>query len=147
MATFNNARHEKFAQELAKGKAAAEAYTTAGYRYDRGNAARLRANDNISRRVEELQAIGAARTVVTVERLISEAEEIRLAAMEKRQLSAAISAVIAKAKLAGLWLEKRKNLNRIDPDQPTDAQIISLIDAPPSETYEQWVERRRRLAT
>jgi phage terminase small subunit len=58
MATLNNARHEKFAQELAKGKAAAEAYTAAGYKYDRGNASRLTANDNISRRVEELQRSG-----------------------------------------------------------------------------------------
>jgi hypothetical protein len=65
--------------------------------------------------------------------------------MKNRQLSAAVSAITLKAKLAGLWLEKRENPNRIDIDQLTDAELVRLIDAPPPETYEQWVERRRRL--
>ena len=42
--------------------------------------------------------------MVTVERLIAEAEDVRAAAMENGQLSAAVSAITAKAKLAGLWL-------------------------------------------
>jgi len=53
--------------------------------------------------------------------------------MENGQLSAAVSAITAKAKLAGLWLEKRENLNRIDPDQLSDAQLMELIDRPPCE--------------
>ena len=66
-----------------------------------------------------------------------------MAAMENGQFSAAVSAITAKAKLSGLWLEKRENLNRIDPNQLTDGQ---LIDRPPRETFEEWVERRQRLA-
>jgi hypothetical protein len=66
--------------------------------------------------------------------------------MENGQFSAAVSAITAKAKLSGLWLEKRENLNRIDPNLLTDAQIMELIDRPPRETHEEWVERRRRLA-
>jgi hypothetical protein len=36
------------------------------------------------------------------------------------QFSTAVSAITAKAKLARLWLEKRENLNRIDPNQLMD---------------------------
>jgi hypothetical protein len=43
--------------------------------------------------------------------------------MENGQLSAAVSAITAKAKLTGLWLEKRENLNRIDSNRLTDGQI------------------------
>lgn len=59
MPILPNPRHEKFAQALAKGKTADEAYQEAGYKPNRGNAATLKANQSISDRVAELQA-GAA---------------------------------------------------------------------------------------
>jgi hypothetical protein len=43
-----------FLQELAKGKTADEAYQLAGYAENRGNAARLKANESIERRVGEI---------------------------------------------------------------------------------------------
>lgn len=54
MPVLKNARHEKFAQELAKGKTADEAYQKAGFKPNRGNAARLKANESILKRVEEI---------------------------------------------------------------------------------------------
>jgi hypothetical protein len=42
MAVLGNSRYELFAQELAKGKRAAEAYATAGFKLDPGNANHLR---------------------------------------------------------------------------------------------------------
>lgn len=51
---LKNARHERFAQELAKGKSAAQAYRVAGFKGDRRDASKLRQHSDISRRVGEL---------------------------------------------------------------------------------------------
>jgi len=107
MGELSNARHERFAQELAAGNPADAAYKAAGYRRHRGNAARLSANEHVKNRVQEIQSIGAERAAVTVQSLIEEAEEARIKAMESQNgAAAAVSAITAKAKLAGLWREK-----------------------------------------
>lgn len=54
MAPLPNARHERFAQGLANGKTADEAYQEAGFKPNRGNATRLKANESIQDRVKEL---------------------------------------------------------------------------------------------
>jgi hypothetical protein len=54
--TLTNLRHERFAQALALGKAANEAYAQAGYRANDGNASRLKGNERISARVQEIEA-------------------------------------------------------------------------------------------
>lgn len=56
MPILENPRHEKFAQELAKGKTADEAYQIAGYKANRGNATTLKQQQSISIRVAELLA-------------------------------------------------------------------------------------------
>jgi hypothetical protein len=92
---------------LAAGQTADAAYVLAGYRENRSNAARLNANREIQGRVAEIQSMGAERAAVTVETLIAEAEAARSKAMrEKGGAAAAIAAITAKAKLAGLWREK-----------------------------------------
>jgi phage terminase small subunit len=107
MGELANPRYERFAQELAAGNTADGAYEAAGYRKHRGNAARLSANESIKDRVREIQAIGAERAAVTVQSLIDEAEQARIKAMESPNgAAAAVSAITAKAKLAGLWQEK-----------------------------------------
>jgi hypothetical protein len=52
---LENPKHEKFAQALASGLSASDAYIRAGYKPNRGNAARMNANEYIMRRVKELQ--------------------------------------------------------------------------------------------
>jgi hypothetical protein len=47
MPILSNPRHERFAQELANGKTASDAYTAAGYKPSRANASTLRTNQNI----------------------------------------------------------------------------------------------------
>jgi len=107
MGEIQNSRYERFAQEVAAGKTADAAYEAAGYRKHRGNAARLSANERIKNRVREIQAVGAERAAVTVQSLIDEAEQARIKAMETANgAAAAVSAITAKAKLAGLWREK-----------------------------------------
>lgn len=54
MPVLKNARHEAFAQALAKGSTATEAYEIAGYTADRKNAHRLTTKDDIAARVAEI---------------------------------------------------------------------------------------------
>jgi phage terminase small subunit len=61
-----------FAQELAKEKTADEAYQLAGYTENRGNAARLKANESVTERVKELLAKAAQKHGVTADRLVME---------------------------------------------------------------------------
>jgi phage terminase small subunit len=74
MPALDNPKHERFAQELAKGKTADEAYEIAGYKPDRGNASRLTANDNIKARVDEILERAATRVEINkawvLERLV-----------------------------------------------------------------------------
>jgi|GEM_PF-920131 phage terminase small subunit len=56
MATLTNPKHERFAQELANGVSASQAYEKAGFRPNRPNASRLRHSEHIKQRVAELLA-------------------------------------------------------------------------------------------
>ena len=67
MPILENQRHELFAQELATGKSASEAYVSSGYKPSRKNAARLRANEGVKARLAELQAVSARSTAITIE--------------------------------------------------------------------------------
>jgi phage terminase small subunit len=73
MPILTNPRHEKFAQGLAQGKPATEAYQNAGYAPNDGNCIRLKGYERVRSRVAELQAAGAERAEVTLEGLITEA--------------------------------------------------------------------------
>jgi len=115
---LKNPRHEAFAQAHARGMSASAAYVEAGYKANRHNAAALAREKHIRTRVAELQeeqlaihqqatAAAAANKQVTIESLIAEAEAARAKAMsEKGGAAAAVSALTAKAKLAGMWREK-----------------------------------------
>jgi phage terminase small subunit len=50
MGPLSNRRHERFAQALAQGKTATEAYIFAGYKANDGNASRMKGNERISAR-------------------------------------------------------------------------------------------------
>lgn len=109
MPALSNPKHERFAQELAKGKTADEAYAEAGYKPDRGNASRLTANDSVKARVAELQERAAVRTEITVasitERLLAIAAKGEGSA-EAPLLSVARASLMDAAKLNGLVVEK-----------------------------------------
>jgi hypothetical protein len=97
---------------------ASAAYAEVGYRPHRHNGATLARKKHILVRVAELQeeqlaihqqatAEAAANAKVTIESLIAEAEAARMKAMsEKGGAAAAVTALTAKAKLAGMWREK-----------------------------------------
>jgi phage terminase small subunit len=71
---LRNVRHERFVQALFEGQNATEAYATAGYVKDDGNATRLRNNPKVIERLTELQSEVAAESKVTVAGLIAELE-------------------------------------------------------------------------
>jgi len=121
---LSNPKHERFAQELFKGKTADEAYQIAGYQPSRKNASRLRTKEDIQRRIAEYQSASSMRVEVTVASLLQEAAEIQQAAKEAGQHSAAVAALTAKAKLAGLWVDKSEtenvNTNYVVSGEPVD---------------------------
>jgi phage terminase small subunit len=124
MPALDNPKHERFAQGLAKGKSASQAYVDAGYKESRPAASRLSTNVNVMSRVAELQDIGSLRAEVTLESLIREAGEIQEAAKTEKQYSAATAALTAKAKLAGLWVDRAEtenvNTNYVVSSDPID---------------------------
>jgi hypothetical protein len=82
-------------------------------------------------RVAELQAKGAERAEVTLESLIAEASEIKSKAMARGNYSAAVSALVIKAKLSGHWLDRAEN--------KTSNVIYHISDKPLS--VEEWAEK------
>ncbi len=62
---LDNARHERFAQGVASGKSATDAYEDAGYQSDGRNAGKLTNNDDVRERVEELLERAALMAVDT----------------------------------------------------------------------------------
>lgn len=93
MPCLKNARHEAFAQGLAKGLSAAEAYTKAGYQGDRTAASRLSTNVNVQRRVEEVKNRVAEKAEWTAAERLSSLRAIHDASLgnDRRTAIAAIS--------------------------------------------------------
>jgi hypothetical protein len=90
----------------------------------------LAAKGNIRGRVSELQSAAASEVQVTLESLIEEATGIQERATKAGQYSAAIAALISKAKLSGRWVERaaQKNTNvnyAISDESPTEEEWIA----------------------
>lgn len=109
---LKNARQERFAQELAKGKTQIEAYTVAGYKPDDGAAARLSGNVRVAARVDELKSRAAEKAVVTAADIARQLDEDRAFAKSVNQAGAAVSASLGKAKLLGLMPERHEHTGR-----------------------------------
>lgn len=112
MPLLKNPKYELFAQELAKGKTADEAYALAGYKANRGNASTLKANQSILDRVQELLERGAIRAEVTVATILAELDEARELAKRIDQPSPMIAASMGKAKLVGLLVERNEHTGK-----------------------------------
>ncbi len=88
MLVLKNARHERFAQNLAKGMSAGQAYEKAGYKRNDGSAGRLHRNAQVQGRIAELQGSAAKQitdvrdaarqhTQAAVETLVSVMEDLK----------------------------------------------------------------------
>jgi phage terminase small subunit len=103
---LTNPRRERFAQLLASGKTATDAYEMAGYKRHDGNGPAAAKKPEVAARVAEISGIAAERAAVTVESLIAEAEEARQGAIKEGQWSAAIAAIREKGVLSGKRVER-----------------------------------------
>ena len=110
MAALKNARHEKFAQELAKGSAQIDAYVEAGYGRSEGAASRLSRNVKIEARVAEIKAGAAISAGITLQSHLDDLKDLRDKALSARQFAAAITAEIARGKASGVHVEKSESL-------------------------------------
>jgi hypothetical protein len=106
-------KQELYAQELSNGLGQSEAYEKAGYKPNAANASHLADQHNITQRVDWLRERKAKRRAITKESLCDELDAARDLAMAESQAAAAISAVLGKAKLMGMLVDKqeRKNVN------------------------------------
>lgn len=129
MPILTNPRYERFAQELAAGKTADEAYVSAGFKKNRGNASRLKADESILKRIEELreraQVAASSSLNITLQWLEEKAEEARQLAMQQGQPSAAVAAIKELGVLSGLRVEKRENTNR-NANDLTDDELADI---------------------
>jgi hypothetical protein len=108
MPVLRNIRHEKFAHAIARGAAVPQAYERAGYAPGAraaAAAARLSGKAELKARVAEIKS-HAASAEPSVARMIDELEEARRLAIEIKQPAAAVSATLAKARIAGMIGEK-----------------------------------------
>jgi phage terminase small subunit len=90
---LKNARHEKFAVAMATGMPASQAYVEAGFKYNEGNAIRLKGNEKVSARVAELEAKRAERvtsaTAIDAAWVLTQAADLYAAARAEKQHVAA----------------------------------------------------------
>ncbi len=128
MPILSNPRHEKFAELLAEGKTAREAYNLSGYRDNRHNAARLKSSEHIAARVLEIQGVAAKSAEISVASLLDELEHARQRADSLGQLSASVRAISEKARLAGLVVEQQRiEVVNADPyDEATSAEEVLI---------------------
>lgn len=123
-----------FAEHVAAGATQAAAYRAA---YDAGRmtpeavhqeASRLMANPRVATRVSLLRAESAERTLHTLDRLVREAEEVRIAAMGRSSLKVAVEAIGLKARLLGFDRPDRPPVHVTPPIDGVDFSKVSTAD-------------------
>ena len=109
MPALTNPKHERFAQELAKGKSQAEAYVDAGYAASEPHASRLARNGKVEARVAEILDRAAVRAEISIAsatehllRLATKAEAIG----DPAGIQASRASVMDACKLNGLVVDK-----------------------------------------
>ncbi|RUX48650.1 Terminase small subunit [Mesorhizobium sp. M4A.F.Ca.ET.050.02.1.1] len=105
-----NMRQERFCLGLAEGLPQSRAYIEAGYTA-RGNAAevaaaRLFRNVQVQSRIAELRADAAKRSEITVDDLVADLNLMFKLALATKNPAAGVTAVMGKAKLLGLIVDK-----------------------------------------
>lgn len=110
MPTLSNARHEKVAQEKAKGNVTnGKAYAAGGYVEHDSNASRLIGNDKVKERIDEIMVEAAKAASLTRSDILRQMQRQSLKAEQAGQHSAAIrgSELLGK-EVAGMFVERRE---------------------------------------
>jgi hypothetical protein len=131
MPILPNQRHERFAQEVAQGKSAGEAYRLAGYRAANHSAEtagpRLLKNVEVQQRIVELQQKVARKAEITLESLLREAADIQKAAISAKQYAAANGALKLKAELSGHYVLRKQDVTPRRSEAEIDARLRELL--------------------
>jgi hypothetical protein len=111
MPRLRSHRRERFALGLAEGKKSRDAYVDAGFKSVGREAidaaaARLKADPEVKARLAELQHKHARIVAVSVESLVAELDAMRQKAIDLKQISAGVQAIMGKAKLLGMITDK-----------------------------------------
>ena len=140
MPVLANNRRELFANLLAQGFTAVDAYAKAGYKRHDGNASTLARHPEVEARLEEIRGdlaadfpLGtsaiAAKANVTAESLIEEAEAVRVLAMDRGQCGAANGAIKEKGVLSGVRVARSEIGGPGEFDHMSDEELRqSIID-------------------
>jgi len=90
-------------------------------------ASKTLANPKVARRVMELQELARLRMLVSVDSLTAELEEARILAMKSENgASAAVAAIMGKAKLHGLAIEKKELSGKAG--APITREVLHKLD-------------------
>jgi hypothetical protein len=161
--TLPNPRHELFAQAIVAGlagktrieRAQSTAYLAAYPNCSKGNSAEAAASRMLRRvkpileRVREIQQAAARRIEETPERIAQELNEVRDEARKDKAHAAAVSAILGKAKVLGLFIDKHEEttrnqsfndaksmrdigimlLSQVGVSEPSDHDITTAIEA------------------
>ncbi|MCH8111257.1 MAG: hypothetical protein IH905_04775 [Proteobacteria bacterium] len=125
MAALENPRHERFALGLFEGKSAGKAYQNAGYKPNRGNAIRLKANESIKARLAELQAEAAKQAGVTKEEVYSLLRNSYEAALAANQHGPAVRAAELLGKDVGMF----KDRVSVEVSNMSDDELVKAMSA------------------
>ena len=136
MPVLTNQRHERFAQELARGKTTVDAYETAGYSHDRGAASRLSSKDNIRKRVAELQQSAWDKTELTREWVIEQLKALHSAAVENGQIGNAKGCVELIGKDLGMFRDSERAAN-VTVNLESKPDFAAALDTAATHTPEQ----------
>ena len=122
MPALPNIRQELFAQNLVKGMSAAKAYREAGYAHNESNCIRLKGNERVSNRIEELLKTTETELKVTVESMTNVYADLLNGARSAGNFNAAKGAADSLAKLHGLMIDRKEagapgDFSRMDDDQ------------------------------
>lgn len=132
---LKNARHERFAQELAKGKSQIEAYKLAGYEPKESNASRLIRNDKVRDRVLELKKLTTEKVTdkvaIDAAWVLQKASELHQLALKEKQFSVAKGALdlIGKHVDVQAFREQVQHSGLIEYKNLSDEEIAARIAA------------------
>jgi hypothetical protein len=141
------ARQERFVLLIVKGEAQTTAYEQAGYSVKSKavaatNASNLMKSPNVQGRLAELRNALAVRTVVSLDSLTRDLDDIRSKAMANLSFGPAVAAVVAMAKLHGFMVDRAELMIEHRP-APLPTKILELSE---KEWIEQFgVEAQRHL--
>lgn len=111
MPALSNARHERFAQELAKGKSQSEAYANAGYEPSEPNASRLTRNDKVQERVAELQSRAVENVLLSREWVLEQLVDNASKAKAAGDFGPSNQALNLLGKELGMFVDRSENVN------------------------------------